>query len=294
MTSPGDAPDEMTSSPRMDDDRAERLLSRRGRTSTTAHDPVGAFVAAIADLGRADPVPTGALAALLADGFEPATGRAPAPVEQSSGSRSWLTDLPLRVRVLAASGVALAGLATAATAGVLPDPVQERVGGVLEAVTPFDVPSAGEPTPPAPQDGPTGPGTGGIPVLPEAPDPPAPDLQVPEPAQPPPPAPPAPVLVPAPVTPPAPAEDQASTAPGRPAAPGASTVPPQAPGPPADAPGPDVAPRRNQRPAGDAAGVPAPAGQRSESADARSLTGGGALAPGGVTAVDPDAGRPAD
>ncbi len=263
----------------MDDDRAERLLSRRGRTSAGAHDPAGAFVAAVADLGCAEPVPTGALAALLADGFVPAAGRVSTPVEQSPGRRSWLADLPLRARVLAASGVALIGLATAATAGVLPGPVQEGVGGVLEAVTPFDFPSPGDPAAPVPQDDPNGGDTGDRSPVPAGPaDPPAADLQVPQPLPQPLPAPPVPDLVPSPVTPPVPVQDSASTAPGPPRA---GTPPPQAPGPPVDVPGQDIAPRRAQPPAG------------LQQGDTPTLSGRSAVAPAAVTAADPGAGRPA-
>lgn len=258
MTLPGDAPDEMTSSQDMDDARAERILLRRGAGARVDHDPASAFVAAIADLGKLTPAPTGALAALLADGFEPESGTATAPADRPPGRRGWLVDLPLRVRVLAGAGVALVSLATAATAGVLPDPLQERVEGVLEAVTPFEFPSVTEPaTPPTtrtPDESDKTPDTE-APVLPDPGPPPAP-AGPPAPADPPaPPAVPAPVPVPvpSPLTP----ADTASPPPGRPDAPRGGTVP-DAPGQRPDAPRQD-APRGVQRPAAAAAAVLAPA-----------------------------------
>lgn len=259
MTLPGDAPDEMTSSQDMDDARAERILLRRGAGASADHDPASAFVAAIADLGKQTPAPTGALAALLADGFEPETGTATAPADRPPGRRGWLVDLPLRVRVLAGAGVALVSLATAATAGVLPDPLQERVEGVLEAVTPFEFPSVTEPTTPTPTKTPDGsdktPDTE-APVLPDpGPPPPPPPAPAGPPApaeQPAPPAVPAVVPVPGPLTP----TDTASPPPGRPDAPRGGTVP-DGPGQRPDAPRQD-APRGGQRPAG-AAAADAPA-----------------------------------
>ncbi|MBW3639969.1 MAG: hypothetical protein KY451_09000 [Actinobacteria bacterium] len=251
----------MTSSRDMDDARAERILLRRGAGASVDHDPASAFVAAIADLGKQTPAPTGALAALLADGFEPETGTATAPADRLPGRRGWLADLPLRVKVLAGAGVALVSLATAATAGVLPDPLQERVEGVLEAVTPFEFPSVTDPATPTrtPDEGDTTPDTE-APVLPDPGPPPAP-AGPPAPADPPAPAEqPAPPAVPAPVPVPVPGPltptDTASPPPGRPDAPRGGTAP-DAPGQRPDAPRQD-APRRVQPPAG-AAAADAPA-----------------------------------
>lgn len=162
MSASNDAPDEMTSDPLIDDAYVERLLRRRGLGADGDRDPAGSFVAAIADLGRSTPAPTGALAVLLAEGFDPALEpSAAASLEEPS--RSALRARPRRragfrlgVRILAGTGIAVVGLATAASAGVLPAPVQERVSGVLEATTPFTFPSVRTSAPNAPAVTPPG------------------------------------------------------------------------------------------------------------------------------------------
>lgn len=143
----------MTSFRRIDDADAERLLRGRPVDGRPGLDAVGAFVAAVADLGREAPVPTGALATLLAEGFDPHA----APVATAEPAAGTLRRLPaalrrpaarvaglsLAVKVLAGTGVALAGVTTAAGTGVLPDRLQDGVGGALEVVTPFEFPASG-------------------------------------------------------------------------------------------------------------------------------------------------------
>lgn len=147
----------MTSAGEIDDARAERLLRTRGHGAHLQGDAAGLFVAAVADLGQAAPAPTGALAALLTDGFVPGNTApaAPAPGGPLRRQTDRRARLPLLVRVLA--GVAVVGFATAASAGVLPDALQDKVGGLLEATTPFEFPSSDKPDPvPTQGDLPTG------------------------------------------------------------------------------------------------------------------------------------------
>lgn len=103
-----------------------------------------AFAAALRSTSQEPPAPSPALAALLAQGFDPATV-SPA-LDGAAGSRRRtlgyglirLAGASLAVKVATGGGVALAAVATAGTAGVLPGAVQDRVDSVLEAVTPFD------------------------------------------------------------------------------------------------------------------------------------------------------------
>jgi hypothetical protein len=155
---PDDAPDEMNSDPLIDDAYVERLLRRRGLGADG--DPAGSFVAAVADLGRSAPAPTGALAVLLTEGFDPAAVTDPltaAAAEPPAARRTgrW-AGLSLAARLSVVAGVALGGLATAASAGVLPAEVQDRIGGLLEATTPFEFPPATTPAPSAPAVTPPG------------------------------------------------------------------------------------------------------------------------------------------
>ncbi|MGI8537116.1 MAG: hypothetical protein ACR2K2_11595 [Mycobacteriales bacterium] len=263
----------MTSSANFDDAYVERLLRRRGLSADGHQDPAGSFVAAVADLGRSAPAPTGALAVLLAEGFDPATLESPAAASPDRHASRWRTrrwaGLSLAAKLSAVAGVALGGLATAASAGVLPDQLQDRIGGLLEVTTPFEFPSAPTPAPattpttpttptkrppptPPPADG--RPGTGpasGVPVAPEdipgTPGPGPATVDLPRPT-------PAPAAAPTesadpqdgarPVTPPAPPQR-----PGRGAAPEDVPTPPA--GPRQQAPGasrPPVAPGPGQPP----------------------------------------------
>lgn len=263
MSRPDDAPHEMTSSANFDDAYVERLLRRRGLSADGGEDPVGSFVAAVADLSRSAPDPTGALAVLLAEGFDPAPLESPAAAASPDRrAPRWRTSrwarLSLAARLSAVAGVALGGLATAASAGVLPDQLQDRVGGLLEVTTPFEFPSAPTPAPattpttpttpttsPPPVDG--QPGTGPASDVPVAPDPGPATVDLPQPT-------PAPAAVPTesadpqdsarPVQPPAPQQR-----PGRGAAPEDVPTPPA--GPRQQSPGasrPPVAPGPGQPP----------------------------------------------
>lgn len=128
----------------LSDADAARLL--HGTPAEDRPDLAGAatFAAALRSTSQEPPAPSAALATLLAQGFDPATVT-PA-VDAPAGSRRRtlgyglirLAGASLAVKVATGGGVALAAVATAGTAGVLPDPVQDRVDSVLEAVTPFD------------------------------------------------------------------------------------------------------------------------------------------------------------
>ena len=231
MIVPGDVPHEMATFRRNDEHRSERLLRQHGAaplpTGATA-DPAALFVAAVRELVREAPAPTGALVSLLNDGFAPgATGTALRTVTGSAdGHRrpraGWLV-------AGAAAAMALLSVGTVAHAGVLPDAVQEPLSEVLEAVTPFDFPT-GTPVAPGPAPAPQPPRT-------EPPVSVPPVAQLPEVPTPLPPARPNPVPVPVPVpVVPVPAER-------RPQPPGPAVDPPAAPrqaperpAPPADTP----------------------------------------------------------
>ena len=233
MTGPSDAPDEMTSFDEIDDAYAERLLRTRGLAAGSRDDAAALFISAVADLANTAPAPSAALARLLEEGFVPAPAPVPPPAPAAAPRRSgWRTSRTLLAGVLA--GTTLVGLASGATAGLLPGPLQDRVGGLLEATTPFEFPLPDRPAAP-----------------PREPRTPLPDRRVP--------APPAPATpetplvdppgpIPAPLAPPVP--DLV----GEPD-PVAPTAPQQAPppgSPPGMAPGPGFAPPR------DDPGPPAP------------------------------------
>lgn len=136
----------------LDDAAVERLLTGRTLDGRPELEPVTMLVRALGGLAADLPAPRGDLAALLAAGFDPADAPAAAddvPVwapSSPTGSRvlrhpvTRLAGLSLAAKVLLGSGVAAAGVTSAAGAGVLPDPVQNSVSAVVEAVTPFEVP----------------------------------------------------------------------------------------------------------------------------------------------------------
>ena len=260
MSLPGDAPDEMTPPAEIDDAQAERLLRRRGAPQD--NDAAGLFVAAVADLGQAVPAPTGALAALLADGFAPgaapgfAPGAAPGAVAVAGDRRlrrAGRRSLRPRLAQLLA-GVAVVGFATAAGAGVLPETLQDKVDGLLEATTPFEFPRSDKPAPvPPPGDVPGGKTAPTAPVAPSAfPDAPERGPAAVEPSSPAPAPPALPEQFPGPASPTAPAT------PTRPVAP----QPPGRGAAPDGVPGPRVDPPRRETPGRTAAPTPAPAVER--------------------------------
>jgi hypothetical protein len=55
-----------------------------------------------------------------------------------------LTSVGAATQAAAGLGIALASLTGAGALGVLPAPVQDRVSGVVEAVTPFDLPDSAD------------------------------------------------------------------------------------------------------------------------------------------------------
>lgn len=133
-----DAPAEMTPH-EIDDAAAERLL--RGAAASD-QEPLTALLAQMRSMSAQVPEPSPALAALLHDGFTPGASSATAPAAPVQGSRwgrrlATAAGLSLGMKVLAGTGVALAAVGTAAGAGVLPDPVSDRVGSIVRTLTPF-------------------------------------------------------------------------------------------------------------------------------------------------------------
>lgn len=126
-------------------DDADVVGLLRGAAPAERPDLAGAaaLVAALRDLPVDAPEPRGALAALLREGFDPATltpaGHvAVSPVTASGARRTAvrLAGVSLAAKALLGTGVAFAGVAAAATGGVLPDAVSDRVTRIVELVTP--------------------------------------------------------------------------------------------------------------------------------------------------------------
>lgn len=212
MSSEDDVPAEMTTPrrPALDDAAAERLL--RGH-ALEGDESLSALVGALHDAADAPVTPRGELAALLSEGFDPATISAAPDVPvwaPAAGRRGLLrhpgvrlAGLSVAAKVLLGGGVAVAGVGTAAGLGTLPAPVQDRVAAVVGALTPFEVPSAPQADDAPRQEQPQAPTSErpAVPATPErgttAPDPvqrpaPADDAQAPAAGRPAPPAAPAP------------------------------------------------------------------------------------------------------
>lgn len=263
MTRPDDVPADMTASRRdLDDAAAGRLLAGR---PVDGVPELAALVQALRATSQQPVTPRGELAALLAEGFDPAHRPAGTGVPTWAPAKGgWrrhpavgVVGLSLAAKVVLGSGVAVASVGTAAGLGVLPDPVQERVAGVVSTLTPFDLPR--------PDDRGDGP----------AADPPAPVPAGPR-ESPPPGASPTPTRPAPAVVPPVPRPDvPVPPAPERPVAPeppersGGSDRPPSAapdPAPRGGAPAPDPAGGAPDRPPAPAQSRPAPEQSRPESA----------------------------
>ena len=144
-----DAPYEMDTHPRrrrsraLDDADVVGLLRGVAPADRPHLAGAAALAAALRDLPAEAPEPRGALAALLRDGFDPATvtPAAHVPPSRSTASRVRrtavrLAGVSLAAKALLGTGVAFAGVAAAATGGVLPDAVGDRVTRIVELVTP--------------------------------------------------------------------------------------------------------------------------------------------------------------
>jgi hypothetical protein len=137
----------------MDDATAERLLRGAAPDDRPELEPLALLLSQVHELGSSAPAPTPALAALLQDGFVPGTAAATLLPVAPRARRSRLAavaGLSLGLKVLTGTGVALAGVTTAAGAGVLPDAVQDRISGVVRTLTPFDL----DPAPVSPAERP--------------------------------------------------------------------------------------------------------------------------------------------
>ena len=132
-----DYPDDMREFP-VDDAVAEALL----RGDAPAPEPDLAAVAAFvrdmrATACRAAPAPSPALAALLREGSAP-PAVAVRPVRRRSPMAGWRRRLAVTG---IGFGVAVTGVVGAAAAGLLPDAVERVVGGVVETLTPLELPA---------------------------------------------------------------------------------------------------------------------------------------------------------
>ena len=148
----------------LDDDSIDAVLAGQ---VPPGHDDLAPLASFVTDLrtSAAGPVPpaSAALAAVLADGLTTEKGDLPVtvgssvngPVEQAAGPSKWRRRLTMN-SLFAVLGTKLAGLAlgskvalaatltagtvaAAGATGALPEPVQDKVGQVVSAVTPFEV-----------------------------------------------------------------------------------------------------------------------------------------------------------
>jgi Predicted solute binding protein len=164
MRSFDDYEDDMGTSPALDDATVDLILAGRARDAD-ALLPLSTFVAEMRAWGNLPvPPPSAALASVLAEGVTaidhgalPATGEretaAPAAgifwlpkarkrilPNRRSGVTARLAAASLATKVGLGCTMATASVTGAAAAGVLPDPVQRAVAGVVRALTPFEVP----------------------------------------------------------------------------------------------------------------------------------------------------------
>jgi hypothetical protein len=123
----------------LDDATAEAILA--GRAVPADLEPLARVVAMYRDTARWPVEPRGELAALLVRGaFEPAPrrGRSAAAARKERRTPmallSRLAGLSIALKSIVGAAILLVGLGTAAVAGVLPDPVQDRVDSVVGSV----------------------------------------------------------------------------------------------------------------------------------------------------------------
>ena len=146
----------------MTDDRLSDTFDRvlAGHPVPAGAAPLAAFADGVRAVAVRPGRPSPQLAELLADGLLTTpdgplttTVRTPGvarPIARRRRRRTVLGILTAAAVKLASAGavaqaatglgIALAAVTGAGAAGVLPDPVQDRVSGILEAVTPFDLP----------------------------------------------------------------------------------------------------------------------------------------------------------
>lgn len=128
----------------LDDATVEAVL--RGGPVPTELEPLAAALRALRALPGQPVRPSVELAARMATG-DFASAVAPRPSRRSAGryaARRRLAALPLRAKIAAGSAIVLGGFASATAAGALPEPAQQGVESVIEAVTPFEFPDSND------------------------------------------------------------------------------------------------------------------------------------------------------
>jgi hypothetical protein len=140
----------------LDDRTAEALLQGHPPVDRPELDDVAALAAEVRELASGPtPLPTGALARLLEDGFTPAGDHPGVRQERPTGGRRRLTaGSSLTARAAGALAFVLAGVTGAAAADALPAPVQDRVASVVERTTAIDLPDSADHRPDPRQHGP--------------------------------------------------------------------------------------------------------------------------------------------
>lgn len=151
MSSTGDDDTEMSRRHNIDDATIEALLT--GHDADEDLTSVMSFVEDVRITARGPvPVPSAQLATMLVEGFSTEKGdllvtaasNVPGPARQAAGPPKWrktvigfIAGLSIATKAALGIGVAAAGVTAAGAAGALPEPAEDAVGTVVEAVTPF-------------------------------------------------------------------------------------------------------------------------------------------------------------
>ncbi|MEP7054564.1 MAG: hypothetical protein ABI912_04880 [Actinomycetota bacterium] len=134
---------EMTHNQEPDERDFDSVLRGRRPTQRPDLEPLAQLVDDLRLATSLPARPSTALAALLAAGL-PATAAvtvAPAPRRRRTAAAvRWATSLRTAAKAGVLAGIAVLGVASAATAGVLPAAVQQKVSTGVETVTPWHIP----------------------------------------------------------------------------------------------------------------------------------------------------------
>ena len=142
MSFRGDDIPEMGNSLEPDERDLTALLRGHRPANRPDLEPLAALVDDLRHTVSASARPNVALAALLAAGLPPAP-LLPAPARRAHRAAAavrWATSLRTAAKAGVLATVAALGIASAATAGALPDSVQDKLSTAVETVTPWHIP----------------------------------------------------------------------------------------------------------------------------------------------------------
>lgn len=144
MTIYGDDIPEMRNHLEPDERDVDAVLRGRRPAHRPDLEPLAQLVADLHLASAAPARPSAALAALLASGLAPVESPltlAPAPpVRRGAAAVRWATSLRTAAKGGLLAAIAVLGVASAATAGVLPAAVQDKLSTAVETVTPWHIP----------------------------------------------------------------------------------------------------------------------------------------------------------